>query len=52
MTDAAVAFDQNETDAISSEISDEALEAAARTPRQNGAAYTVVMCTGGIECPY
>jgi hypothetical protein len=44
--------DRNEEDAMTIEVSDETLEAAACTPRQQGAAYTIVMCTGGLECPF
>jgi hypothetical protein len=55
MNDAGSACDQrdrNETDAITDEVSDETLEAAACAARQHGAAYTVLMCTGGLECPF
>jgi len=50
MDDTADQFDRSDDDALWHEVSDEALELLARAPQQ--AAYTVIMCTGGLECPF
>jgi hypothetical protein len=50
MDDTAEQSDRSDDDAVLHEVPDEALERLARPPRE--AAYTVIMCTGGLECPF
>jgi hypothetical protein len=52
MNHAANECDQNEEVTLVEEVSDETLEISARIGRGCAAAYTVAMCTGGIECPF
>lgn len=44
-------LDLSEADILDYEVADEALEAAAASGPL-GAAFTVAMCTGNMECPF
>ena len=46
------AVDSDELAVLTTEISDEALEAAACAGPQQGGVFTVSMCTGLQECPF
>ena len=45
-------FDCNDSDMLAIELTDEALESAARGRFAQGLAFTVAMCTGLGECPF
>ncbi len=51
MNEANLEFDLNEEEVFTSELSDEALEAAACAGPGN-MAFSVAMCTGQAECPF
>jgi hypothetical protein len=44
--------DRDDGEILISNVSDEALEAAAYAGQCNGGAYTVAFCTGQAECPF
>ena len=51
MSEATAALDISETEVLNTEVSDEALEAAAAGP-ESIKAFTVTMCTGMTYCPF
>jgi hypothetical protein len=54
MNEPSVEFDRSEEEILTYNINipDEAVEAAACAGSGNATAFTVAMCTGGIECPF
>jgi hypothetical protein len=53
MNEAKTASERIEDEILAGEISDEALEAAACAgPENANKAYTMVMCTGQVDCPF
>lgn len=48
----ANAVDRNDDEILVRNIPDEALEAAAYAGHGHGGAYTVVFCTGQVDCPF
>jgi hypothetical protein len=52
MNNANSEFDLQESDILTVEITDEALEIAACPTSGMVAAFTVAMCTGNLECPF
>ena len=52
MSEAAAASEFNETEVLNTEVSDEALEAAACAGPEHARVFTVSMCTGQLDCPF
>jgi hypothetical protein len=52
LTEATAAADRSEDFVFQSEITDEALEAAAGSFLPKTAALTVAFCTGNLDCPF
>ena len=51
MNDTTIEHDRNDTDLLVYEISDEALETAARSGKETAANFTLGACTGLTVCP-
>jgi hypothetical protein len=51
LNDTTIGFDQAEDEMLSYEVSDEALEVAAGTGRENARNYTHFFCTFFDNCP-
>lgn len=51
MTKTTIGLEQTEQEILAFDVSDEALEAAAGTVRENAANYTLAACTGLSVCP-
>jgi hypothetical protein len=51
MTETTMGFEQTEQEILSLEVSDEALESAAGTAKENAGNYTLAACTGLSVCP-
>ena len=51
MTETTIRLEQTEQEILALEVSDEALEAAAGTVRENAANYTLAACSGLSVCP-
>jgi hypothetical protein len=51
MTKTTIGLEQAEREILAFEVSDEALEAAAATERENAGNYTLGSCTGFSVCP-
>ena len=51
MNETVADLDEIDDASLAGDVADEALEAAG-TAHGKGGAYTVAMCTGGVECPF
>jgi hypothetical protein len=51
MTGTTMGLEQTEQEVLAFEVSDEALEAAAGTVRENAVNYTLAACSGLSVCP-
>jgi hypothetical protein len=52
MNEVNAALDQDETNLLSHDVSDEALEAAAAATLEKAMALTIAYCTGNLDCPF
>lgn len=51
MNDIAIEFDETEEHSLAYEISDEALEGAARPMKDKAGSFTLSFCSNGATCP-